>query len=111
MVKKSKDEERIFAFLCYLISIIGVVLVLATKKERSDFSIYHAKQGLVLFVSWLVVWVITTIIGFIPILGTIISVVLWILLILLWVLGMVNALTWNKKPLPIIGGFAKYFNL
>lgn len=44
-----KEEEKIFAFLCYLISIIGVVIVLATKKDRSYFSIYHAKQGLVLF--------------------------------------------------------------
>lgn len=108
--KTKEDEDKIFAFLCYLISIIGVVIVLATKKERTDFSIYHAKQGLVLFIVWIVLWIVTVILAFIPILGLIISIVVWACLIILWVLGMVNSLTGKKVPLPVIGVFGEKFN-
>ena len=104
-----KDEEKIFAFLCYLIPLIGVIIVLATKKERSSFSIYHCKQGLVFLISCIIVGIVFTMMGFIPILGWLISGTLWILLAVLWVIGIVNSLTEKKVPLPIIGQFAKSF--
>ena len=106
---KKQDEEKIFAFLCYLITIIGVIIVLATKKERSNFSIYHAKQGLVLFIAWIIVAFLWSILGFIPIVGRIIGFVLWTLLIILWIVGIVNSLTEKMVPLPVIGQFAKSF--
>ncbi|UZE93825.1 MAG: DUF4870 domain-containing protein [Candidatus Pacearchaeota archaeon] len=109
MAKKGGDEEKIFAFLCYLISIIGVVIVLVTKKDRSDFSIYHARQGLVLFITWIIVAILWSILGLIPIIGWIIGWILWILVLVLWIIGMVNSLTGKKVPLPVIGGFAKSF--
>ncbi len=108
-----KEEEKIFAFLCYLISIIGVVIVLATKKERSDFSIYHAKQGLVLFITEMILWVIavifTGIFFFVPFIGGFFWAIIWLLIVLLIVVGIVNSLTDKRKPLPVIGGFAKSF--
>ena len=107
MVKK--DEEKILAFLCYLISIIGVIIVLVTKKERGQFSIYHAKQGLVLFITWMIVWILVTVFALIPVVGVVISTILWILLALLWIIGMINSLSGRKVPLPVIGEFAKSF--
>ena len=104
-----KDEERILAFLCYLISIVGVIIVLVTKRERGKFSIYHAKQGLVLFITWMIVWIIVTVFALIPVVGAVISTILWILLALLWIIGMINSLSGRKVPLPVIGGFAKSF--
>ncbi len=107
MIKK--EEEKLFAFLCYLISIIGVIIVLATKKERSKFSIYHAKQGLVLFIAYIIVAILWSILGFIPIIGAIISAVLWLLMLALWIIGIVNSLNEKMVPLPVIGQFAKTF--
>ncbi len=109
MADKKADEDKIFAFLCYLISIIGVVIVLATKSERSPFSIYHAKQGLVLFIAWIITWIIGLILAIIPIIGWIIYVVLWICMLLLWIVGMVNSLTGKMRPLPVIGSFGEKF--
>lgn len=108
--KTKEDEDKIFAFLCYLISIIGVIIVLATKKERTDFSIYHAKQGLVLFITWIVLWIVTIILAFIPVLGLIISVIVWACLVILWIIGIMNSLTGKKVPLPVIGVFGEKFN-
>lgn len=107
--KGKADEERLFAFLCYLISIVGVIIVLATKSERKDYSIYHAKQGLVLFIACIIVWIVWLIIRWIPILGIVVGTILWILLAILWIAGMINALTDRKVPLPIIGHYGERF--
>jgi len=107
--KKGEDDEKLFAFLCYLISVIGVVIVLATKKERGEFSRYHAGQGMALFIAAIVVWIIAAILGFIPIIGAVIAWILWVLILVLWVLGMVNALTDKKIRLPVIGQYGEKF--
>ena len=104
-----QDEEKLFAFLCYLITIIGVVIVLATKKDRSRFSIYHSKQGLVLFIACIAGSIVSAIFGFIPVLRVIIPTLVWLFLVVLWILGMINSLTGKQKPLPIIGKYAKVF--
>jgi len=108
--KGNMDEEKIFAFLCYLISIIGVVIVLATKSERSQFSIYHAKQGLVLFITEIIVWIIAIVLAIIPFLGWLVSVLLWIGVLALWIVGILNSLTGKMKPLPVIGSFGEKFH-
>jgi uncharacterized membrane protein len=107
--KGKDDSEKLFAFLCYLISIIGVVIVLATKSERSHYSIYHAKQGLVLFIVEIVVCILWAIIVWIPIIGMIIGWILWVLVVILWVIGMINSLTDKEVPLPVIGSFGEKF--
>lgn len=108
-VKGKGDEEKIFAFLCYLISIIGVLIVLLTKSERTDYSIYHAKQGLVLFIAAIIVWIVAFILAFIPIIGKVIGWILWIIIIVLWIVGMINALSDKKVPLPLIGHYGEAF--
>lgn len=107
---KRKDDERLFAFLCYLISIIGVLIVLATKNERGEFSIYHAKQGMTLFIAAIIAWIVAAILGFIPIMGLIIGWILWIAILALWIIGMVNALNGKEVPLPLIGQYGGKFN-
>ncbi|MFH1823451.1 MAG: DUF4870 domain-containing protein [archaeon] len=111
MTKQKEDDEKLFAFLCYLISIIGVLIVLATKKDRKDFSIYHAGQGVALFVAWLILWVITITLNFIPVIGWIVSVIVTTLMVILWIIGMINALNGKKVPLPIIGQYGEKIKL
>ena len=111
MPKQKVDDEKLFAFLCYLISIVGVIIVLVTKKDRKDFSIYHAGQGIALFVTWLVLWVFTIILRFIPVIGWLISSIVLIIVILFWIIGMINALNGKKVPLPIIGSYGERIKL
>ena len=106
MADKKTDEDKIFAFLCYLLPIIGSVIVLATKSERSPFSIYHAKQGLVLGIFWIIVVIIYSI--FVWFLWWI-AWILWILVAILWIIGVINSLTGKMKPLPVIGSFGEKF--
>jgi len=107
MAKKgSIGESRVWAFLAYLLSIIGFILVLVLKKN-DRFAMYHAKQSLVLFIIYLAGYLILT---FIPILGWMLLAVWWLFGLIWAIIGMINALTGKQKPLPIIGGLAQKFS-
>lgn len=69
--------------------------------EESDFAMYHANQGLNLFIAGMIVFAI----GLIPILGWLIAMFGWIAVVIFMVLGIVNAAGDKKKPLPIIGKY------
>ena len=98
-----QDDGKLWAFLAYLLGIIGFVLVILLRKN-DKFAMYHAKQSLVLFIFAVIVWVVGTII---PVIGWFIILPIGDLLILvLWIMGMVNALTGKQKQIWFIGKFA-----
>ncbi|MEM4242851.1 MAG: DUF4870 domain-containing protein [Candidatus Woesearchaeota archaeon] len=100
------SESKLFAFLAYLLGIIGFVVVLVAKKTDA-FAMYHAKQSLVLFIAWIIVYVVGV---FLPVIGWVIILPIGgLLLLILWVVGIVNALSGNMKPLPVIGRFGEKF--
>ena len=102
---KGQDDSKLWAFLAYLLGIVGFVLVLLLKKDNK-FAMYHAKQSLVLFICWVVVMILTPI----PIIGWIGGPILGVCLFILWIIGIINALTDKMKPLPLIGKFADKIN-
>ena len=100
------DEGKLFAFLAYLLGIIGFIIVLVAKKD-DEFAMFHAKQSLVLFLGW----VAAGIVAFLPIpfIHALLSWALYVLLLVLWIMGMINALSGQKKDLPIVGQIAAQF--
>ena len=87
-----------------IISYIGpLCLIPYLAKDSDDFVKYHAKQGLILFICEVITWVIFRILPF----------WYWYLLnivSLVWlaftIIGIINVVNKQKKPLPIIGSFA-----
>jgi len=101
-----KEDEKIFAFLCY-IPLIGIIIFLLTRKERKEFSEYHAKQGLVFTIAFIILLLIHWIFSFIPILNLVVHIVVVVLIVIFLLIGMINSLTGKRKPLPLIGHYAK----
>jgi uncharacterized membrane protein len=102
------DEGRLFAFLAYLLSIIGFLIVLLAKKDNK-FAMFHAKQSLVLFFGWVisgVVWVLP-----LPLVGPLIAGVLYALVMILSIVGIIYALTGQETKLPVVGQIAEKFNI
>jgi len=100
----TSDEKLLgaiaYIFLLFLVPLLG--------KRNSEFAQFHAKQGLVLAISWFVLMIL----GMIPLLGWLIIMPLGSLfLILLTVLGILNALTGKMVDLPVIGKYAHNINL
>ena len=100
------EDSKLWAFLAYLLSVIGFLLVMLTRKD-DVYARYHAKQSLLLFLASIVVLIIKMI----PFIGWLVAWVLSILLLILWILGMINALNGKQVPLPVIGHLADKISL
>lgn len=97
------SNDKIYGVLSY-IAFLWIVGLLASK---SEFSKFHANQGLVLFIAELIIGVISGVLSFIPIIGTIVSILcglLGVVCLVLAIIGIVNAAQGEMKPLPVIGG-------
>lgn len=107
---KKGDDSKLFAFLSVLLTVIGFVIAIVAKKE-DKYVMHYAKQSLVLFIGWVALWVIGMILGFIPVLGGVIHIILSIALLILWIIGLVYSLSGEMKDIPVVGDLAKNINL
>ena len=95
-------DPKTIAVIAYL-TVIGLVIAFILNNEnKNTFATYHIKQSLGLTVISLGLFIV----GMLPILGWIISFLGSIFLLVLWIIGLVNAINNNTKPVPILG---KYF--
>jgi uncharacterized membrane protein len=96
--KEDIEKNKGMAILAYIIFLIPLLAA-----KDSKFAMYHANQGLVLFLLAVVVNVVG---GMIPFIGWFIILPLGnLLVIVLAILGIINAAKGETKPLPLIGGF------
>ncbi len=101
MDETTKQRNMGMAIVAYIIFFIPLL----TDAKNDPFVKYHVKQGLVLFIAW----VITGIIGYIPVLGWIAAPLLSLALLILLVIGILSAARGEQKPLPIIRKYAEGF--
>ncbi|MCM8781556.1 MAG: hypothetical protein NC828_00645 [Candidatus Omnitrophica bacterium] len=94
------QEGKFFAVISYISFLCILALIL---KKDNRFAIYHAKQGLVLFVLEVVVFIVSII----PILGKIIYVFGVIAFGLCSIWGILQALMGNYCRFPIISDIAE----
>jgi len=92
-------EENVAGFLCYLLGFVtGIVFLVVEKK--SSFVKFHAKQSTITFLG---LFVILLVIGWVPVLGTLV----WIFTLILWLVLMIQALQGKRYSLPIVGKLAE----
>ena len=95
--------ENLEGLLCYvLVWVTGFVFLLL--EQKNAFVRFHALQSLVTF---LALFVISAVIGVIPVLGILVGLVLWPLGVVLWVILMVKAYKGERYKLPVIGDFVE----
>lgn len=101
--KKPKSEDvsanKTITFLSY-IGFLCLVPLLA--RGESEFAKFHAKQGVVL----LILWIIGGILTFIGI-----GVVIQIATVVLSIIGLINVNDGKMKDLPVIGEWAKKLDI
>lgn len=102
------SNDKAFGALGY----VGILFLIPLLAGKTEFTRFHANQGLVLFiadvVSGIVIGILSAVLGFIPIFGAIlagiISGLLGLAIFVLMILGIVHAVQGEMKPLPVIGG-------
>ena len=91
------ESNKIMAAISY-IWILFLVPLFAAKDDA--FARFHANQGLLLFIASIILGIISII----PFVGPIISAIGGIVTFVFMILGIINALKGEMKPLPFIGG-------
>jgi uncharacterized membrane protein len=90
------EKNKGMAIVAYLIFFIPLLAA-----RDSKFAMYHANQGLTLFLCAVAANVV---LGIIPILGWVLLPFANLFILILAIIGIVNAAGGRKKPLPLIGG-------
>ncbi|MBI5369658.1 DUF4870 domain-containing protein [Candidatus Uhrbacteria bacterium] len=98
------QTEKFVSAIGYLGVLCLVPLLL---EKQSAFAQHHGKQGLVLLIAWIVLWMG----NIIPVLGQIVWVIGSIVFIMVIILGMVNAFEGKLWEMPILGEYAKRVKL
>lgn len=108
MTKKS--DSKGFAFIATFFSIVGfIIALLAWRKDK--YVMFYAKQSLIVFIVAIAASILGTIIGWIPVLGTIISGALNLLVFILWIFSWAYALSGKQQYVWLIGEYAKKIDL
>src|SRR3989339_1092032 len=98
------EENKVIAAIGYL-GILCLIPLLA--KKNSAFAQHHGKQGLVILIAWIILWVVNVI----PVFGQIVWALGSIGLLILVLLGIINALNGNIWEMPVLGQYAKQIKL
>jgi uncharacterized membrane protein len=96
-------DENIEGLLCYALGFITGIVFLVLEKENK-FVRFHAMQSLATF---LALFVISMVVGIIPFIGLIISILINLFGLILWLLLMYKAYQGERFKLPIVGDFAE----
>lgn len=98
--EKEAQEGRFFAVISYISFLCIVSLLL---KKENKFAVYHAKQGLVLFVFEIVSFILSVI----PILGWLMKTLGVFAFVLASLWGILQALKGNYPQIPVISKIAE----
>lgn len=96
---KDIEDNRVLAALSY----VFFLFILPLGKKDSKFCQFHAKQGIVVFVAWIIV----SFLGWIPFIGW----AAWLSLLIITVLAIVKTLKGETWEIPYLSDFAKKINL
>lgn len=92
------QDNKGMAIIAYILFFIPLFAA-----KESKFAMYHANQGLILFLTAVIINIVGTII---PILGWLVILPIGnVFVLILAILGIVNAAKGETKPLPMIGKF------
>ena len=98
------SNNTLMSVLCYL----GILIIIpfVTGASNDPAVKFHIKQGLALIISF----VVGMFIGVIPVIGWIISPLLFLFNIVMLILGIINAASGKQKELPLLGQLANKLN-
>lgn len=109
-------EENMASALCYLFGwLTGVLFLVLEPYNKNPTVRFHAFQSIFFnvgaFVLWIVVFILTTVLHFIPVIGTIIALLLYMVMGFgffgFWLFLMYKAYNKEKFVIPVIGPLAE----
>jgi len=103
MSKQENNDNIIFAWLAVFFTIIGFLIAILMKKENK-YVMFYAKQGLILFIGQIIIWLLSGIFGWL-------KYPLLIFLVILWAMAWINSLSGEERNTWLIGDLARKIKL
>lgn len=104
---KEIENGKAFAVLSYVLGFIGIPFFLVPLIMRdNDFSLYHAKQCMMIWIAGLAGGMISSLLIPVFCLGIITGIALGIFIIVITIMGLINATKGIMVPLPLIGKYS-----
>lgn len=100
----SADQGTLFGVLSYLGPLVIISFLMA---KDNSFVKFHIKQGAVLFVIEIIIWIISSMFWLYQFWMILNLVNLFVLV--LSIVGIINVVQHKEKELPLIGQFGRYF--
>ncbi len=116
VVQSAGMEENMASALCYLLGwLTGVLFLVLDPYNKNRTVRFHAFQSIFFnvaaFAIWIVVFILTSILHFIPVLGTLIALLLYMVMAFgffgFWLFLMYKAYNKEKFVIPLIGPLAE----
>ena len=92
-------EENIACMLCYALFIFSGIIILVMEKENKNVR-FHALQSTLWF---MLLWVARTVLGWLPLIGGLLTSVIGLVVFVSWLFLMYSAYTGKRFKIPMIG--------
>lgn len=107
-------EDKTTAIVSYLTLIGFIVAVVLHNQKKTILGAFHLRQSLGLMITAIAAMMALSIVGFIPFIGWLISIIgsiaVWGGGLVLWIMGLIAAANGECKPVPVLGEhFQKWF--
>ncbi len=94
-----------------ILSYLGILALVPLLVEKDDPEVqWHAKQGLVLLGSWIVLHIVLATLYSFPFLGMFlgcaVAPLLWLVILVIHIIAMINALEGKRFIIPVISDYA-----
>jgi uncharacterized membrane protein len=100
---KDVEEGKTFAILSYALGLIGLpFFIVPLIMRNNEFSLYHAKQCLILWLLGVAGGVVSGVLMVVCI-GAVLAPIVGLACLVLDVIGLMNAVNGRQQPLPLIG--------
>lgn len=102
--KSEVSQKTIMGVLAY----IGPLIIISYLAAKNDpFVRFHIKQGLVLLVLEVIVWFLGMMFWPLWLLLNLVN----LIILVLTIIGIINVTQNQEKKLPLVGEYARYFNI
>jgi len=91
-----ENQAKLVAILSYITLIGWIIALILNQSKKTELGSFHVRQALLLMVAGLVL-------AWIPIIGWLLSIVVFIF----WIMGLVYAIQGKQKEVPVIGSYAQ----
>jgi uncharacterized membrane protein len=103
-------EDKTAAIVSYLTLLGFIAAVVMHSGNKTQLGAFHLRQTLGLFVTGIVLAIVSAILRSIPFLGWLLTLGLYLAFFVFWVLGLVAAINGQQKPIPVVGElYQKWF--